>query len=68
MLFYDLTTEGITEDIMSSTVKKQTMEDNTITERIISCAIKVHPALGSGLLESAYKECLYYELKKMVLL
>lgn len=40
------------------------MEDNTITERIIGCAIKVHSALGPGLLESAYKECLYYELKQ----
>ena len=26
------------------------------------CAIKVHSALGPGLLESAYKECLFYEL------
>ncbi len=31
---------------------------------IIGCAIKVHKALGPGLLESAYKECLYYELLK----
>lgn len=35
-----------------------------MTERIIGCAIKVHTALGPGLLESAYKECLFYELKK----
>jgi len=40
------------------------MEDNKITERIIHCAIKVHTALGPGLLESAYKECLFYELLK----
>ena len=39
------------------------MEDNQITEKIISCAIKVHSQLGPGLLESAYKECLFYELK-----
>jgi GxxExxY protein len=38
------------------------MEDNFITERIIQWSIKVHTALGPGLLESAYKECLFYEL------
>lgn len=38
------------------------MLENQITESIIGCAIKVHKALGPGLLESAYKECLYYEL------
>ncbi|MBE8713993.1 GxxExxY protein [Sphingobacterium hungaricum] len=31
----------------------------TLTNR---CAIEVHKNLGPGLLESAYKECLYYEL------
>jgi GxxExxY protein len=40
------------------------MEENKITEKIIRCAIKVHTALGPGLLESAYKECLFYELLK----
>lgn len=40
------------------------MEINEITEKIIACAIKVHTNLGPGLLESAYKECLYYELIK----
>lgn len=33
-----------------------------ITERIIGCAIEVHKHLGPGLLESAYEECLAYEL------
>jgi len=37
---------------------------NDITREIIDCAIKVHSALGPGMLESAYQECLYYELKK----
>jgi GxxExxY protein len=41
--------------------------DNEITEIIIGCAIKVHKALGPGLLESAYQECLFYELKKTAL-
>jgi GxxExxY protein len=40
------------------------MIENEITERIIGCAIKVHKNLGPGLLESAYQECLFYELKK----
>lgn len=36
-----------------------------ITENIIGAAIEVHKALGPGLLESAYQQCLYYELKTM---
>ncbi len=40
------------------------MNDNQITEIIIGCAIKVHRKLGPGLLESAYQECLLYELMK----
>ncbi|MDA3927731.1 MAG: GxxExxY protein [Prolixibacteraceae bacterium] len=40
------------------------LSENQITEKIIGCAIKVHKALGPGLLESAYQECQFYELKK----
>ena len=40
------------------------MEINKITEIIIGCAIEVHRQLGPGLLESAYEECLCYELAK----
>ncbi|MCE3279344.1 MAG: GxxExxY protein [Bacteroidetes bacterium] len=40
------------------------MTENEITEIIIGCAIKVHKVLGSGLLESAYEECLFYELSQ----
>lgn len=39
------------------------MEENKITEKIIGAAIEVHKALGPGLLESAYQECLSFELK-----
>jgi GxxExxY protein len=35
-----------------------------LTEKVIGLAIEVHRALGPGLLESAYEECLEYELKK----
>lgn len=35
-----------------------------VANKVIGCAIKVHKALGPGLLESAYKECLYFELVK----
>ena len=38
------------------------MELNHITKKIIGCAIEVHRDLGPGLLESAYEECLSYEL------
>lgn len=33
-----------------------------MTKTIIGCALEVHKALGPGLLESAYEECLSYEL------
>jgi GxxExxY protein len=44
------------------------MEINEITEKIIGCAIEVHRKLGPGLLESAYEECLSFELEKAGLL
>lgn len=40
------------------------METNEITGQIIDGAMKVHTALGPGLLESAYEACLAYELRK----
>jgi len=39
------------------------MTENELSNIIIGCAIAVHKQLGPGLLESAYQECLYYELK-----
>lgn len=33
-----------------------------LTHQIIGCAMEVHKLLGPGLLESAYEECLAYEL------
>jgi GxxExxY protein len=43
------------------------MTENEISKIIFDCALKVHKALGPGLLESAYEECLFYELKKTTL-
>jgi len=41
------------------------MSLNELTSAIIGAAIKVHRTLGPGLLESAYRICLAYELKKL---
>jgi len=38
------------------------MEFEPISKDIIGCAIEVHKILGPGLLESAYEECLMYEI------
>jgi hypothetical protein len=40
------------------------MTENEISNKVIGLAIEVHQSLGPGLLESAYKECLYYKLLK----
>lgn len=39
------------------------MELNDLTREIIGGAIEVHKRLGPGMLESAYEECLSYELR-----
>jgi GxxExxY protein len=36
-----------------------------LTERIIGAAIEVHRAMGPGLLESAYQQCLHCELSEL---
>ncbi|BAY17338.1 hypothetical protein NIES2109_13320 [Nostoc sp. HK-01] len=40
------------------------MDENDLSGMIIGCGMRVHTALGPGLLESAYEECLHYELKQ----
>ncbi|WP_347160020.1 GxxExxY protein [Pontibacter chitinilyticus] len=44
------------------------MTENEIARLVFDAALKVHRALGPGLLESAYEACLYYELIKSGLL
>jgi len=40
------------------------MDIEEVAQQIVDAAIKVHRALGPGLLESAYQKCLDYELRK----
>jgi len=39
-------------------------EINAIGTHIVDAAVKVHKAMGAGLLESVYEECMAYELQK----
>ena len=41
------------------------MTENELSRIVFDCALKVHQKLGPGLLESAYEECLFYELRKI---
>lgn len=45
-------------------LKIEKMTENEISKIIVDCALKVHKALGPGLLENSYEECLFYELRK----
>jgi GxxExxY protein len=38
------------------------VDENDVGEKLLGCALRVHRALGPGLLESAYEACLSYEL------
>lgn len=40
------------------------MTENEIANKIITLGIEVHKALGPGLLENTYKECMYYKITK----
>ena len=40
------------------------MEIEKVFKTILDCSFKVHTALGPGLLESSYEECLFYEIQQ----
>ena len=43
------------------------IKENKITHEIMDSFLKVHKAMGPGLLESIYEDCLAHELKKRAL-
>jgi GxxExxY protein len=47
-----------------SIISNKAIDENTLSKLVIGYAIEVHKALGPGLLESAYRECLFYKLVK----
>lgn len=46
------------------TIAVNTLTENEIATIVFESALKIHKALGPGLLESTYEECLAYELRK----
>lgn len=50
---------------MNAEVTEQTRDSiNALTSQVIRAAMKVHTALGPGLLENAYRACLTHELRR----
>lgn len=49
---------------MSATAARPQLSANEVSRIIVDAAMKVHSALGPGLLESAYEVCLAHELRK----
>jgi GxxExxY protein len=47
---------------MNSNTENQRMKLNELSGKVIGMCIEIHRQLGPGLLESAYEECLAYEL------
>jgi GxxExxY protein len=53
---------GGTEHTEKKEIRMGILKHQALTEQIIRAAIEVHKELGPGLMESAYEECLCYEL------
>lgn len=49
---------------MSESAARMAITEHELSHQVIKAALKVHSALGPGLLESTYKACLAYELRK----
>jgi GxxExxY protein len=49
---------------MAGLATSRALSPNAVSRVIVDAAMKVHSSLGPGLLESAYKACLRYELEK----
>jgi len=49
---------------MCTTKTTKTTKGEDLSYAVIGCAIEVHRLLGPGLLESAYEQCLAYELSQ----
>jgi PD-(D/E)XK nuclease superfamily len=45
--------------------ESEEVEYSELTDKIIGVAMKVHSAIGPGVLESVYKTCMAHELKKL---
>jgi len=61
---YNLLNRKGRKEFSQGTRRNKQMTENEISKIVFDCALKVHKSLGPGLLESAYEECLFYELKK----
>lgn len=44
------------------------LPENVISHNVIGLAMNIHSTLGPGLLESAYRECLFYDIRESGLL
>lgn len=53
-----------TENTVNFTGNTEERLFNELSGKLIATAIEVHKVLGPGLLESCYKECLYYKIGK----
>lgn len=53
-----------TIDTMDTQLTQDLDSLNELARKVYFCALRVHQNLGPGLLESAYEECLYYEIQK----